>query len=57
MIAMLLVLGFVTLAVAPASLAKKPWEKIKIPELNEIKMPAYERVELENGMILYLYNI
>ena len=54
MVTMLLVLGFVTLAVAPASLAKKPWEKIKIPELNEIKMPAYERVELESGMILYL---
>ena len=34
--------------------AKKPWEKIKIPELNEIKMPDYERVELDNGMILYL---
>ena len=54
MAAMLLVLVLVTLAVAPASAAKKPWEKIKIPELNEIKMPAYERVELDNGMILYL---
>ncbi|MEN8006004.1 MAG: insulinase family protein [Candidatus Krumholzibacteriota bacterium] len=54
MAAMLLVLVFVTLAFAPASLAKKPWEKIKIPELNEIKMPTYERVELESGMILYL---
>ena len=51
---MLLVLVIVTVAVAPASAAKKPWEKIKIPELNEIKMPAYERVELDNGMILYL---
>lgn len=50
----LLVLLLVTLAAAPAALAKKPWEKIKIPELNEIKMPAYERVELDNGMILYL---
>ncbi len=54
MVTMLLVLVFVTMAVAPVSLAKKPWEKIKVPELNEIKMPAYERVELENGMILYL---
>lgn len=34
--------------------AKKPWEKIKIPELNEIKMPSYDRVELDNGMIIYL---
>jgi len=50
----LLVLVFAMAAVAPAALAKKPWEKIAIPELNEIKMPAYERVELDNGMILYL---
>jgi len=39
---------------AGSALAKKPWDKIKIPELNEIKMPAYERVELPNGMIVYL---
>ncbi len=36
------------------ALANKPWDKIKIPELNEIQMPAYERVELPNGMIVYL---
>ncbi len=54
MVTMLLVLVFVTMAVASVSLAKKPWEKIKIPELNAIQMPAYERVELESGMILYL---
>jgi len=54
MVTMLLVLVFVTMAVAPVSLAKKPWEKIKIPELNPIQMPAYERVELESGMVLYL---
>jgi predicted Zn-dependent peptidase len=54
MAAMLLVLVIVTVAVTPASAAKKPWDKIKIPELNPIQMPAYERVELENGMILYL---
>lgn len=34
--------------------AKKKWEKIRIPELNEIKMPSYERVELDNGMVVYL---
>jgi len=51
--ALLLVLLLVV-SVAPAALAKKPWEKIKIPVLNEIKMPAYERVELDNGMVLYL---
>ncbi len=54
MIFMLLVLAVATLAVGSANAAKKPWEKIKIPELNEIKMPEYERVELDNGMILYL---
>jgi len=51
---LLLVLVIATAAFAPASLAKKPWEKIEIPELNEVKMPAYERVELSNGMIVYL---
>jgi len=33
---------------------KKPWEKIKLPPLGEIQMPEYERVELDNGMIMYL---
>lgn len=50
----LFVCVFAMFVVAPTAMAKKPWEKIKIPELNEIKMPAYERVELDNGMILYL---
>ena len=54
MAVMLLALLFATAAFAPASLAKKPWEKIKIPELNAIQMPDYQRVELDNGMILYL---
>jgi zinc protease len=34
--------------------AAKPWEKIKVPPLNEFQMPAYERVQLKNGMVLYL---
>jgi len=51
---LLLVLMIASVAAAPAALAKKPWEKIAIPELNEIKMPAYERVELDNGMVLFL---
>lgn len=42
------------LAAPEAQAAKKPWEKIRIPELNEITMPSYERVELDNGMILFL---
>ncbi len=50
----LLVCVFAIFVAAPTAMAKKPWEKIKIPELNELKMPAYERVELDNGMILYL---
>ena len=50
----LLVLLVATFALSATALAKKPWEKIKIPELNEIKMPSYERVELDNGMIIYL---
>lgn len=37
-----------------SAMAKEPWEKIKIPELNAVEMPAYERVDLSNGMVLYL---
>ncbi len=32
----------------------KPWLQMQYPELNEIRMPSYERVELDNGMIVYL---
>ncbi len=46
----LLLSGLMTLTAA----AKEPWEKIKIPELNEFQMPTYERVELPSGMVLYL---
>jgi len=50
-----LLLGLMVLAsIATTATAKEPWEKIKIPELNEFQMPAYERVELDNGMVLYL---
>ncbi|MFN2372092.1 MAG: M16 family metallopeptidase, partial [Candidatus Krumholzibacteriia bacterium] len=41
-------------AVTADAEAKKPWEKIRIPELNEIRMPEYQRVELANGMVVYL---
>ena len=51
---MLLVLLIAFAAMSPSAMAKKPWEKIKIPQLNEVKMPEYVRVELDNGMILYL---
>jgi zinc protease len=37
-----------------AAAARQPWEKIAIPPLNAIELPAYERVELANGMVLYL---
>jgi predicted Zn-dependent peptidase len=33
---------------------EKPWERIEIPELGEIKIPAYQRIELDNGMVVYL---
>lgn len=39
---------------AAAATARKPWEKIPVPPLNEIRMPQYERVVLDNGMVLYL---
>ena len=49
--ALLLVLTVVPSAQAAA---KKPWEKIAVPELNTFAMPAYERVELPSGMVVYL---
>ncbi len=52
--ALLLLVLTVVAASAPEAAAKKPWEKFKYPELGEIVMPEYERVELDNGMILYL---
>ena len=50
---LLMVLVVSVVAAGPAT-AKKKWEKIDIPVLNEVKMPAFERVELDNGMIVYL---
>jgi len=51
----LMLLALVAMAaMAPGAAAKKPWEKFKYPDLGEIVMPEYERVELDNGMILYL---
>ncbi|HPF71671.1 MAG TPA: pitrilysin family protein, partial [Candidatus Krumholzibacteria bacterium] len=50
----LLVVAVAATCGAGAALAKKPWEKIAIPPLNEIKMPQYQRVELANGMVVYL---
>jgi len=50
---LLVVLIAVSLTV-PGVEAKAKWEKIKIPPLGEVQLPEYERVELANGMILYL---
>ncbi|HPF35816.1 MAG TPA: pitrilysin family protein [Candidatus Krumholzibacteria bacterium] len=45
----------VGLTAADASAArKKPWEKLKYDDLGSIELPAYDRVALDNGMILYL---
>lgn len=49
-----LLLGLMLLSCVSVATAKEPWEKIKIPELNEFQMPEYTRVELDNGMVLYL---
>jgi zinc protease len=51
---LLLVATVIAGAVAVDAQAKKPWEKIKVPELNPIALPDYQRVELDNGMIVYL---
>ncbi len=49
-----LLLLAVVLLMPGSSQAKKPWEKIKIPQLHQIRMPDYQRIELDNGMVLYL---
>ncbi|MBU0741736.1 insulinase family protein [bacterium] len=51
---LLLALVVVAAAAPEAAAAKKTWEKFKYPDLGEISMPEYERIELDNGMILYL---
>ena len=51
---LLLVLVALALAAPDASAEKKPWEKFKFPELGEINIPEYDRVELDNGMVLFL---
>jgi zinc protease len=50
---LLAILAVALLTGDPAA-ARQPWEKIKIPELNTFEMPEYERVVLDNGMVLYL---
>lgn len=32
----------------------RPWEKIKIPSLGDVQIPAYERVQLPSSLVLYL---
>jgi predicted Zn-dependent peptidase len=51
-----LVLAALTLGTAGTAVAapKKPWEKIPVPALRQFTPPAYERVVLENGMVVYL---
>ncbi len=50
-----LLMALVALSLAaPAAQAKKTWEKIKVPVLGEVNLPEYERVELDNGMVLFL---
>lgn len=51
MAALLVLLAANLVSVAHAA---NPWEKIKVPPLNEFQLPAYERVELPSGMVLYL---
>jgi len=44
------------LTAAPSAMAakKKPWESIPVPPLSTFAMPAYERVELPSGMVVFL---
>ncbi len=51
---LLLALLVVSLTAPEAAARKKPWEKFKYDDLGEIQLPDYERVVLDNGMVLYL---
>ena len=53
----LLVLAFARLLACPAALnaqQNKPWEKIPIPKLHEFKPQQPKRIELKNGIVLFL---
>ncbi|MHB8079620.1 MAG: M16 family metallopeptidase [Candidatus Krumholzibacteriia bacterium] len=53
----LLLIALCLAAAAPADAGKggaRPWEKFKVAPLGEVQIPAYERVVLDNGMVLYL---
>lgn len=41
------------LAASPAA-AQTPYQKLRYPPLRDLKLPAVERVELPNGLVLYL---
>ncbi|MBM4130311.1 insulinase family protein, partial [bacterium] len=44
-----------TTGAGPAQAApRKPWDKIPVPALNRFTMPSYDRVALDNGMVVYL---
>ena len=43
-----------TSAAKPAAQAPKPWEKIAIPPLAEFHPQQPKRIELSNGMVLFL---
>jgi zinc protease len=52
-----LAIALVATAVAPASLsaqANKPWEKIATPKLHQFKPHQPKRIELKNGIVLFL---
>lgn len=50
----LAVLLSVVLAVAGAAAAQTPYPKLRYPPLRDLKLPKVERVELPNGLVLYL---
>ena len=44
-------------AIAPGALSaqqEKPWEKIPIPKLHQFKPQEPERIELKNGIVIFL---
>lgn len=50
----LAVLGSLLLGAASPAAAQTPYKQLRYPPLRDLKLPAVERVELPNGLVLYL---
>jgi len=50
----ILIAGSMLFAASFGTARETPWEELSYPELKEIKIPEVEKIELENGLVLFL---